>query len=192
MKIVGITGGIGSGKTTVAKIFESYGIPVYYADDEAKKLNDTSPIIKKGLIDLFGETIYVSEKLDRALLASKIFSDKELLKKVNELVHPQVAKHFKEWVSVQDSPYVLKEAAILFESGSDKHCDQVILVTAPENVRIERVMKRDKIEKEQVLARMKNQWDDKKKRKLSNFVIENLDLKNTEEQVARIHKILSE
>lgn len=190
MKIVGITGGIGSGKTTVAKIFETYGIPVYYADDEAKKLNDTSPIIKEGLTTLFGERIYISGKLDRSLLASKIFLDKELLQKVNSIIHPQVAKHFKEWVSVQKSPYILKEAAILFESGGDKHCDKIILVTAPENIRIDRVMKRDRISKEQVLSRMKNQWDDEKKRRLSDFIIENLDLKDTERQVAQIHKIL--
>lgn len=192
MKIIGITGGIGSGKTTVAKMFERYGIPVYYADDEAKKLNDTSLIIRERLIDLFGETIYKSGKLDRALLASKIFSDKNLLQKVNSIIHPEVAKHFEKWVQSQNSPYVLKEAAILFESGSNKNCDKVILVTAPENIRIDRVMKRDKIEKDQVLSRMKNQWDDDKKRKLSDFVIENLKIKNTEQQVEKIHKMLLE
>src|SRR5690606_22215644 len=153
MKIVGITGGIGSGKTTVAKMFESLGIPVYYADDEAKNLTATSPVIREGLIGLLGEETFKNGVLDRKYMAGKIFNDKDLLEKANAIIHPQVALHFENWVSNQSTPYVLKEAAILFESGSYQQCDKTILITAPEDIRIQRVMERDGVSKEEVLAR---------------------------------------
>lgn len=191
MKIIGITGGIGSGKTTVAKMFEDFGVPVYYADDEAKKLTATSPEIRALLIELLGEETFKDGVLDRKYMADKIFNDEELLKQTNAIIHPRVANHFIEWTEKhKDLPYILKEAAILFESGSYKQCDQVILVTAPKEVRIRRVMERDGVSHEEVLARMKNQWSDAKKRKLSDFIIENIDLKSTKMLVESLHNQL--
>lgn len=187
-KIIGLTGGIGSGKTTVAKMFQDLGVPVYIADEEAKKLNDTSKTIIKGLKKLLGGTIYSADgKLNRKKMASMIFNDAELLAKVNNLIHPEVAKHFEKWTALQTVPYVLKEAAILFESGSHKNCDKVILVTAPEEIRIKRVMNRDKVSREEVLSRMKNQWSEEEKRKLSDFIIENTDIAHTYSQVETLH-----
>lgn len=187
MKIVGITGGIGSGKTTVAKMFESLGIPVYYADDEAKNLTATSPVIREGLIGLLGEETFKNGVLDRKYMAGKIFNDKDLLEKANAIIHPQVALHFENWVSNQSTPYVLKEAAILFESGSYQQCDKTILITAPEDIRIRRVMERDGVSKEEVLARIKNQWPDSEKKKLADFIVENIDLNSTEKKVQKLH-----
>jgi len=187
MKIVGITGGIGSGKTTVAKMFESLGIPVYYADDEAKNLTATSPVIREGLIGLLGEETFKNGVLDRKYMAGKIFNDKDLLEKANAIIHPQVALHFENWVSNQSTPYVLKEAAILFESGSYQQCDKTILITAPEDIRIQRVMERDGVSKEEVLARIKNQWPDSEKKKLADFIVENIDLNSTEKKVQKLH-----
>lgn len=187
-KIIGLTGGIGSGKTTVAKMFQDLGVPVYIADEEAKKLNDTSKTIIKGLKKLLGGTIYSADgKLNRKKMASMIFNDAELLAKVNNLIHPEVAKHFEKWTALQTVPYVLKEAAILFESGSHKNCDKVILVTAPEEIRIKRVMNRDKVSRGEVLSRMKNQWSEEEKRKLSDFIIENTDIAHTYSQVETLH-----
>ncbi|WP_338730860.1 dephospho-CoA kinase [Mangrovimonas cancribranchiae] len=193
MIIVGITGGIGSGKTTVAKIFqEKYGIPVYIADDEAKRLMNDSKIIKQELIALFGEKAYKEGQLNKAYLSQEIFNDKSKLKKMNAIVHPRVAQHFKNWVDKQQAPYVLKEAAILFESGSYKQCDYVITVTAPLSMRVERVLKRDNTTKEKVQSIVENQWSDEKKIKLSNFVIVNKAFEKTREQVHETHsKILN-
>ena len=190
MKIVGITGGIGSGKTTVAKMFASLGVPIYNADIEAKILTNTSPIIRESLIKLLGNEVYKDGELNRKYMADKIFNDKVLLQKANAIIHPQVAKHFKNWVKNQDFPYVLKEAAILFESGSYKQCDQVILVTAPKETRILRVMERDNATREEVEARMKNQWEDSEKIKLADFTLQNIQISETQKQVETIHNQL--
>lgn len=187
MKIVGITGGIGSGKTTVAKMFASLGVPIYNADIEAKILTNTSPIIRESLIKLLGKEVYKNGELNRKFMADKIFNDKVLLQNANAIIHPQVAKHFKNWVKNQDFPYVLKEAAILFESGSYKQCDQVILVTAPKETRILRVMERDNATREEVEARMKNQWEDSEKMKLADFILQNEQISETQKQVEAIH-----
>lgn len=189
-RIVGITGGIGSGKTTVANMFSDFGVPIYNADIEAKKLTSSSPVIRNSLIRLLGTETYNEEGLNRKFMADKIFNDKNLLEKVNAIIHPQVAEHFQQWVAQQDFSYVLKEAAILFESGSYKQCDKVILVTAPTETRILRVMKRDMVTREEVEARMKNQWEDEKKRELSDFIIENEELSLTEKQVRDLHQQL--
>lgn len=190
-KIIGLTGGIGSGKTTVAKMFQEYGVPVYIADDEAKKLNETSATIIKGLKKLLGENIYSEDgKLDKKRMAAMIFQDADLLKKVNAIIHPEVGKHFDNWTASQRFPYVIKEAAILFESGSHKNCDKVILVTAPEEIRVNRVMQRDKVSREEVYNRMKNQWSDEVKRKLADFIIENTELASTRHQVDTLHTLL--
>jgi len=186
-KIVGITGGIGSGKTTVAKMFSAFGAPVYYADAEAKELTATSPEIRADLIALLGEATFKDGVLDRKYMANKIFNDEALLAKANAIIHPRVAAHFKQWAAAQNFPYVLKEAAILFESGSYKDCDVTILVTAPEEIRIQRVMERDQATREEVVARMENQWSDAKKSELADFIIENLYLFDTQKTVENLH-----
>ncbi len=186
---VGITGGIGSGKTTVAKAFKELGVPVYYADDEAKKLTNTNAEIKEALIELIGEEVYEGGLLNRKLLASKIFSDKVLLEKVNAIIHPAVANHFKEWVANQTSAYVLKEAAILFESGSYKQLDATIVVSADEGVRVKRVMERDGSTKEEVLNRMANQWNEDQRLALADYVIKNNTTKELlVKQIQQVHE----
>ena len=190
MIIVGLTGGIGSGKTTVAKQFSELGIPVYIADEEAKKLMRRSKIIKRKLITLFGEDAYKDGELNKPFLANIIFNDKNYLEKMNAIVHPKVARHFEKWILKQDAPYVIKEVAILFENGGHKACDFVITVTAPIETRIKRLLKRDHTSKEKIEAIMKNQWTDNEKVKHSHFVIENIALENTKKQVLKINKKL--
>jgi dephospho-CoA kinase len=190
MKIVGLTGGIGSGKTTVSKMFSALGVPVYIADVEAKKLTNTSKVIRRKIISIFGEKSYKDEVLDSKYIANIVFNDSEKLEKLNNIIHPKVAKHFKKWVAKQEGVYCIKEAAILFENGSYKSCDATILVTAPETIRIKRVLQRDGVTKEEVRARMKNQWSDTKKRSLTRLVIENIDLEKTEEDVLKMHRKL--
>lgn len=187
MIVVGLTGGIGSGKTTVAKQFMALGIPVYIADEEAKKLMNTSQVIKRKLIQLFGNEAYVNEELNKSFIANIIFNDKSYLKKMNAIVHPRVAAHFKKWVLKQNTPYVIKEVAILFENEGYKQCDYVITVIAPKSIRIERLLKRDATTKDKVEAIMKNQWSDEEKTKLSDYVITNIDLENTKNKVLKIH-----
>jgi len=190
MKIVGLTGGIGSGKTTVASMFKKLGIAIYIADVEAKKLTNSSKIIRKKLIALLGEKAYLNGELNKKYVANIIFNNKELLQKVNEIIHPKVAQHFKKWVSKQEGAYCIKEAAILFENGSYKSCDFTILVTAPLKIRFERIQKRDNASKEEIQNRMNNQWTDNVKKELADVIIENIDLKNTQENVYKTHLFL--
>ena len=187
MKIVGLTGGIGSGKTTVAKAFEALGIPIYIADIEAKALMNSSKEIYRELTTLLGEAAYKDGVLNRVYIADRIFKDKALLEQMNAIVHPRVAEHFKTWLAAQTAPYVIKEVAILFENGSYQSCDLIITVTAPIEVRIERVMARDQANEGKVRSIMANQWSDEEKIKRSDFVIENIDLKATTNQVHKIH-----
>jgi dephospho-CoA kinase len=188
MIIVGLTGGIGSGKTTVAKQFNVLGIPVYIADEEAKKLMRKSKIIKRKLIQLFGDKAYIKDELNKPFIANIIFNDKSYLEKMNAIIHPRVARHFSKWVLKQTASYVIKEVAILFENNGYKQCDYVITVTAPKETRIERLLKRDDSTKEKINAIMKNQWSDNDKIKLSDYVIDNITLKNTKQQVLEIHR----
>ena len=188
--LVGLTGGIGSGKTTVANFFKELGIPVYIADTEAKALMNRSKVIKRKLIALFGENAYQDGKLNREYLSQQIFNNKDLLQKMNAIVHPKVASHFKRWVKKQDAPYVISEAAILFENGSYKKYDYIITVTAPEHVRLKRVMSRDNSSEKKVKSVMDNQWKDAEKIKLSDFVIQNINLEEAKAQVQQIHKKL--
>lgn len=187
MKIVGLTGGIGSGKTTVAKQFQALGIPVYIADEEAKKLMNRSKIIKRKLIALFGDEAYKDNTLNRPFLADKIFNNAENLEKMNAVVHPKVASHFKNWVKKQIAPYVLKESAILFENGAYKDCDLIITVTAPLELRKKRLLKRDNTTLEKIQAIINNQWSDESKISKSHFVITNKDLEETKQQVQLTH-----
>lgn len=192
MIIVGLTGGIGSGKTTVANMFIELGIPIYIADVEAKKLMNSSKVIKRELIQLFGTNTYSDGKINKAFLADKIFNDKDLLVEMNAVIHPKVKTHFKKWIKIQRSLYVIYEAAILFENGGYKECDYIITVTAPETVRIQRIIQRDNATKQSVKAIMDNQWNDAKKVRLSHFVIENKELSQTAKQVKNIHQKILE
>ena len=187
-KIVGLTGGIGSGKTTVANFFKELEIPVYISDIEAKALMIRSKVIKRKLIQLFGDKAYSSEKLNKSFIANKIFNDKTLLEKMNSIVHPRVGSHFKRWLKKQDAPYVIKEAAIFFENNTYKNLDYIITVIAPEATRIERVISRDNSSVKKIKAIINNQWSDDQKIKLSDFVIENIELLETKNQVKKIHQ----
>ncbi|KAA3622033.1 MAG: dephospho-CoA kinase [Flavobacterium sp.] len=192
MKIIGLTGGIGSGKTTVAKMFSELGVPVYIADIEAKKLSNRSKVIRRKLIELLGQEAYIDNRLNRTFVAEKIFNDTELLKAVNAIIHPKVASHFKRWLKKQQGPYVIKEAAILFENGGYKQCDKTILIVAPKALRIERLLSRDQSSKAEIEARMSNQWSDSEKKKLADIIIENITLEATRKRVLEVHKNLSQ
>jgi dephospho-CoA kinase len=188
MMIVGLTGGIGSGKTTVANMFHKLGVPIYIADLEAKKLMNNSKIIRRKLTQLFGNETYIGDNLNKPFLADKIYNDKDLLLKMNAIVHPKVRYHFNRWLKNQDALYVIKEAAILFENGGYHECDYIITVTASEEDKIQRVIQRDNSSSEKIKAIMDNQWSDAKKVELSNFVINNDNLPHTENQVKGIHQ----
>ncbi|EFS96382.1 dephospho-CoA kinase [Capnocytophaga ochracea F0287] len=187
MMVVGLTGGIGSGKSTIAKEFAALGIAVFNSDEQAKVLIATDAQVKERIIAAFGEKAYQNGEYNRAYIAQIVFNNPEKLAILNSIVHPALAKHFKQWAKKQTSPYVLKEAAILFENGSYKDCDYIITVTAPEQLRIARVMARDHCTEAQVRARMAQQWSDAQRIALSNAVIENIDLESAKEQVKRIH-----
>lgn len=173
MITIGLTGGIGSGKTTIAQWFQEKGIPVYNSDFEAKKLMNENEDLIQQLIELFGDETYKNGEYNRSYVASKVFNDKELLNQLNAIVHPAVFKHFDEWLDNQNSSFVVKEAAILFESGSYKDCDYIISVIADEEIRIDRVAKRDQLNEDQIRDRMKSQWTDEQRIEKSDFIIEN-------------------
>lgn len=174
MYTVGLTGGIGSGKSLVARIFTHLGIPVFNADSESKKILDDDPYIRQKLTDWFGPEIYQDNKVDRPKLAGIIFTSPAMLSKVNGLVHPRVLERFKNWcIENQDKPYVIHEAAILIESGFFKQMDATILVTAPESIRMARVRARDKDTEESVRQRMQNQWTDEQKSPFAGYTIQN-------------------
>jgi len=186
---IGITGGIGSGKSYVAKVFKALGVPFYDADKEAKELMNSNLAIRDALISAFGKEVYNTEgRLDRAYLASQVFRDKERLDKLNAIVHPVVIQHGEDWSMSQNFPYSLKEAALLFESGSYKKLDYTILVTAPADIRITRVMQRDTITREEVLDRINKQLPDEEKQKLADFTIVNDGLTPLLPQILPLHQ----
>lgn len=185
---VGLTGGIGSGKSTVAKMFIDLGVPVYFSDDNAKRLMTTSKVVKRKLIKEFGEETFVNGVLNRPYLANIIFNNKAKLQAINAIVHPSVGNSFKRWVGKQKSNYVIQENAILFESNKQGNFDIIITVTAPTDIRINRVVERDGVTKQQVLDRINNQLPDSEKIKQSNFTVENIALPETKEQVKAIHQ----
>ncbi len=190
MKHIGLTGGIGSGKTTVASFFEELGIPVYNSDRRARYLMEHRKELRKGIVDLLGSRAYTGEQLNTRFVARKVFSDGDLLSQLNALVHPVVREDFKEWAGRQETPYVLQEAAVLFENGGYRNLDKVILVTAPRQERIRRVVARDGSSTADVTKRMDHQWPDSRKRELADFTIENSELENTRKQVLAIHREL--
>ncbi len=187
-KILGLTGGIGSGKTTVAKMFTALGVPVYNADYEAKVLMQSSENIKTKVIELLGENAYDKNGPNRSYIAQIVFKDKEKLNALNAIVHPEVAAHFNTWMSNQSHPYVVKEVAILFEISAQNQFDFILTITAPEQTRIDRVMLRDSKTYDEVLSIIQNQWPDAKKIEKSDFVIHNVDINQTKNEVVKINK----
>lgn len=171
---LGITGGIGSGKSTVSKLLSLVGIPVYVADEESKRLTATSPVIKEKLIKVFGESLYNGDELNKVLLASYIFNDKENLQITNDIIHPEVMKDFDEWAkNYASSPIIGLESAIIFDAGLNTYVDKIVTIYSPVDVRIERVMQRDRVSKDKVLERINSQMPDEEKIKASDFVINN-------------------
>ncbi|MES1214417.1 MAG: dephospho-CoA kinase [Bacteroidota bacterium] len=189
---VGLTGGIGSGKTTVAKIFETLGVPVYYADDAARMLMNTNEELKAAIQKNFGPPTYQDGNLDRKYLASIVFNDKKKLDLLNSLTHPVTIKDAEEWINKQTTPYIIKEAALLFESGAAEHLNYIIGVYAPQHLRVKRVMDRDGMTTEQVMKRISRQLDEEQKMKLCDFVITNNEEELVIPQVLFLHKKFSE
>ena len=185
---VGLTGGIGSGKTTIANLFAlHFSIPIYIADTKAKELVANNKQLQQEIVTLLGEEAFVEGRYNTAFVAKEVFSNKDKLDKLNAIIHPYVQQDFLQWKQSQQAPYVIKEAAILFESGSYRDCDFIIMVTAPLEERIKRVMLRDKIDRETVEKRIKNQWNDEKKIELSTFVIENREIDKNLDKIEIIH-----
>ena len=174
MKIVGLTGGIGSGKSVVSELLHVYGIPVYNSDSRSKMLCQTDEVLKSGLKKIFGMEVYLPDGcLNRPFMAKAIFEDKALLQASNHLIHPVVARDFTEWVSRQNAPFAVQETAILFEAGLEKRYDVVVCVTAPEELRIQRACVRSDLKKEEILARMRNQLSDEERIRRSDIVLIN-------------------
>jgi len=191
MTKVGITGGIGSGKSIVCEIFNRLGISIYNADNRAKWLMNNNVVLKQQLIARWGNQLYKNNQLDRSFLAGIIFANKEAIEFVNSVVHPAVNVDFKEWFSLHSNEaYVIKEAALLFESNTYREMDVIVTVYSPENLRIERVLKRDNISKPQVINRMNNQLSDEEKVKRSDYIIFNNEQQSLLEQVLNLHNIL--
>ncbi len=189
---VGITGGIGSGKSTVAAIFETLGVPVYSADDAAKRLMHEDPTLKAQLIKSFGTSVYQNGLLNRQYLARTVFNDADKLTLLNSFVHPATIVDGAQWMQRQKAPYAIKEAAIIFESGSQRYLDFIIGVSAPSSVRILRSMQRNNFTREEVIARMNKQMDDSIKMKLCEGVIVNDGQKALIPQVINMHATLME
>jgi dephospho-CoA kinase len=185
---IGLTGGIGSGKTTVAKVFEVLGIPVYYSDDRAKYLMNTNSALKTSIVKHFGNEAYKNDALDRKYLAGIVFNNKEKLELLNSLTHPITIQDAEEWMKKQTAPYIIKEAALLFESGAAQKMDYVIGVNAPEYIRVNRVMHRDNLSEEEVMKRISRQIDEEKKIRLCDFVIFNNDKQLVIPQILELHK----
>ena len=192
MHIIGVTGGIGSGKSVVCTIFNSLGIPVFYADDEARDIYRTEPRILADLRTAFGDSIFSHTEIDRKALADLVFNDKEALTRLNAIVHPMVGRRFKHWMSEQQAPYVIREAAILIESGSYKDCSDIIHVIADEQTRISRVMTRSDLSENEVRLRISRQMTDAERKPFCSYEIHNNEKDMILPQVMNIHKALLE
>lgn len=189
MRIIGITGGIGSGKTTVARLFSLLGIPVYSADDAAKEIMVKDALLVQQIREHFGQEAYLADgSLNRKHIANIVFNSKQQLEKLNSLVHPATIRDSKAWAQRQASKYVIKEAALMFETESFHHVDKVVMVYAPQALRIHRVMKRDGVSRNEVLARMHRQLDENIKLKLSDYVVYNDEQQMVIPQVLALHK----
>ncbi len=187
---LGVTGGIGSGKSSVCKVFNVLGIPVFYSDPEAKAIMNNDLSVRSEINAIAGRDLYLSGNLDRAELAKLIFNDDELLGRVNALIHPLVFQNFLQWADMQAAPYVIMEAAILFESGAYEIVDKVLTVVAPLDQRIDRIVKGNQLTREQVMDRIRNQMDDDIKVKNSDYIIYNSEDDMIIPPVLRIHKDL--
>lgn len=185
---IGLTGGLGSGKTTVAKIFASFGIPVFYADDAARKIMNEDEVLMQKIKNLFGEDAYKDDQLNRKYIADIVFNDAFKLDQLNALVHPHTIAAADKWMNKQSAPYVIKEAALMFEAGASTHLDYVIGVYAPQSLRVLRAMKRDNLSKEQILSRINKQIDEEIKMKLCDFVLINNEQQALLPQVLSIHE----
>ncbi len=193
MKRIGLTGGIGSGKSFIAEIFRNLGVPVFNSDDEARAIQQSDKDVLAAIREKFGDVFLSSGELDRKKLAAIVFSDHQKLQELNAIVHPAVGKAFEKFCAENSSaPYVIKEAAIIFEIGIDEDLDGTVLVTAPEQIRIDRVMKRDGISESDVRARMQKQWSDEEKMKRADWMISNDGEKALLTQVLRIHEQFAE
>ena len=190
MKIIGLTGGIGSGKSKILSVFSTYGIPCYESDRRAKWLMQRDAELKSQIKSFFGDQIYENDQFNQTKLAKLVFANKGKLEALNSLVHPRVKMDFKSFVSQQDTPYIIKEAAILFETGGEKDCDATILVTAPEKLRLQRVLNREKISSMDIKARINNQWSDSRKIPLADYIINNIDWDKTLKKIDEIHQKL--
>lgn len=187
-KIICLTGGIGSGKSTVAAMFAAHGVPVYIADDAARAVTNTLEITSR-IRAIFGDEIYDHDTLDRKALAAVVFNNPEKLRQLNAIIHPAVKADFLQWLeNHSDALFVIRESAILFESGTDADCNSIITVTAPAELRIQRIIQRDKTDRKNILERIENQWTDEKKIAKSNFVINNDEIEETKKQVKEILK----
>ncbi|MFH0893075.1 MAG: dephospho-CoA kinase [Bacteroidota bacterium] len=186
----GITGGIGSGKSLCSRIFSILGAPVYYADIRARELIDTSSELQLQIQKSFGEHLFAEGTLDRKALATIVFNNREKLESLNKLVHPFVFDDFNKWIRLQNTPYSVMEAAILFESGFHSMMDKTILVTAPEELRIMRVTKRDLVSREEVVARIHMQFSDEKKSALADIIITNDSIQPLIPQILKVHSEL--
>ena len=189
-KIIGLTGGIGSGKTTIANHLKSLGIPVYNSDDQAKKILYLPETIDS-LKSAFGNVVFTNELFDKDKLAKLVFNNPEQLKLLNQIIHPAVKVDFENWLKAnKNSPLIIKEAAILFESGSYKDCDVIISISAPQEIRIKRVIERDHLTYEEVMSRINNQWTDEMRNKKSDYVIDNQDVEKAFAQAEDVINIL--
>lgn len=186
-KIIGLTGGIGSGKTRIIKVFSDMDVPCYVADDAAKRLMGQDALVIQQIKDLLGEKAYNAAGLNRAYIGEIVFSDQQKLQALNAIVHPAVAKDFSLWLALQKAPYVIKEVAILFETGGYKSVDQTLLITAPKEVRLQRAMQRDQVAKEVILARMNHQWEDEQRIPLADHIINNEVWEETLKEIKRLH-----
>lgn len=190
-KIIGITGGIGSGKTTAAKYFEEFGFPLYNSDLRARMIQNENQEVIQAIKNLFGEEAYTSDGMNRPFIASKTFENKDLLQQLNAIVHPVVFRDFEDWIKQQNTNFVIKEAAILIESGSYKDCDLIISVVADKEIRITRTIERDGLTREQIESRMKNQITDEERREYSDYIIDNSqDLEYLYSQVKNLSEII--
>lgn len=190
MKIVGLTGGIGAGKSTISLVFKILGVPVYDSDKRAKELYTESPELQEKMKAHFGNEVYILDQINRPFLANIVFNNSSELNILNQLVHPVLQKDFEDWMALQNSRYVIKEAAILIESGGYQICDEVINVIAPIDIRVIRVMSRDSSSEKQVLSRIKSQISEEERMSFSSFVVHNDGAHSVIEQVLAIHRNL--
>ena len=190
-KIIGLTGGIGSGKSKVLTVFEKLGVPCYKTDIVAKRLMVEEPSIKNEIIKLLGPKSYKINSLNTQFISSKIFKNKNILEEINNIVHPKVSRDFLNWSKVQNKSFLIKESAILFESGFNLYCDKIILIHSPYELRIKRIIKRDSLERQEIINRINNQMDDESKINLSDYVIENIKWEETYKEVLKIYDIIN-